>query len=466
MRPLADCSRSTRGLAYARLNFALSLIVVGLAVYFMVRRVEVRLVLLAAGLVLGLLAGQPLLMFDTFTRAMVAGMVGPICAAMGFAAVVSATGCDKHLVHLLLMPIRKVPMLLLPGGILVAYLVNMAVSSQTSTAAAIGPILVPLFLAAGFSKEVAGAALLLGASFGGDLLNPGAQDVVAIASVANIPAAALSARVIPASVAGAMVAALVFALLNRRGNGPVGESGTKGEASGNGGVLSSATELTEAHEEFRVDLPHALVPIGPIALLLLGYGGFPPLAFLIEPPEGEAWKPFTGALPIVRAMLIGVILALIVARRDIQKLTKTMFTGIGEAYGTIISLTITAQCFGAGVAAVGLSARLLEVARSLGFLAVLAGGFPWALALLSGSGSGPILTFAQTFLPSLGPGEDGVRLAALACFGGAFGRTMSPVAAVVVYCSGLVGVSPILLVKRLAPSILAGAAVSFALVGL
>ena len=446
------------------MTFALALVVVALAVYFMVRRVEVRLVLMASGLALGLLAGQPLLMFDTFTRAMVAGMVGPICAAMGFAAVVSATGCDKHLVHLLLMPIRKVRLLMLPGGILAAYLINMAVSSQTSTAAAIGPILVPLFLAAGFSKEVAGAALLLGASFGGDLLNPGAQDVVAIASVASVGAAELSARVIPASVAGALVAAMVFALLNRQVN--TSDHGTVAPGGNGATFLSSSSELTATHDQFKVSLPHALVPMVPIALLLIAYAGFAPLSFLIRPPEGDSWKPFAGALPIVRAMLIGVILALMVARKDVQRLTKAMFTGIGEAYGTIISLTITAQCFGAGVAAVGLSARLLEVARTFGFLSVLAAGFPWALSLLSGSGSGPILTFAQTFLPSLGPGDDAVRLAALACYGGAFGRTMSPVAAVVVYCSGLVGVSPVLLVKRLAPAIVAGAIVSFVVAGL
>jgi DcuC family C4-dicarboxylate transporter len=345
-------------------TFALSLIVVAAAVYFMVRRFEVRLVLLASGLVLGLIAGRPLLLFDTFTRAMVAGMVGPICAAMGFAAVVAATGCDKHLVHLLLMPIRRVRPLMLPGGVLVAYLVNMAVSSQTSTAAAIGPILVPL-LAAGFSKEVSGAALLLGASFGGDLLNPGAQDVVAIASVASVAAPQLSARVIPASVAGAITAALAFAFLNRRRE-----------------AMPDA-ETQPAAEDFEVSLLHALVPMAPIVMLLLAYGGFGPLAFLIATPPGEDWKPFSGSLPIVRAMLIGVVLVLVVAHRDVQRLTRTMFTGIGEAYGTIISLTITAQCFGAGVAAVGLSAKLLEIARAFGFLGLLAAGFPWALSLLS-----------------------------------------------------------------------------------
>ena len=37
---------------------------------------------------------------------------------------------------------------------------------------------------------------------------------------------------------------------------------------------------------------------------------------------------------------------------------------------------------------------------------------------------------------------------------------MSPVAAVVIYSSGLVGVSPIILVRRLLPALLCGAAVA------
>jgi DcuC family C4-dicarboxylate transporter len=94
---------------------------------------------------------------------------------------------------------------------------------------------------------------------------------------------------------------------------------------------------------------------------------------------------------------------------------------------------------------------------------LLAAGFPWALGLLSGSGSGPILAFAQTFLTQMNSEHDHVKLAALACFGGAFGRTMSPVAAVVIYTSGLVNVSPALLVRKILPAILAGAVVALGL---
>ncbi len=427
----------------------LALVIIAGAVFAMVRRVEVRFVLLSAGFAMALLAGKPLAVADTFTKGMITGMVAPICAAMGFAAIMNATGCDKHLVHLLLAPVRRFRFVVLPGGILVAYLVNMAVPSQTSTAAALGPILVPLLMASGYSAAVAGAALILGASFGGDLLNPGAQDVQAIAGVVSLSAPELSARVIPASIAGALTAALAFTLLNRAGTGP-----------------SDAAALVHAPIEkgaFRLNIAKALIPVVPIALLLLSYGGLGSLAWLKDPPPGDDWKPLANALPVVRAMLIGALLAVVVAYREIQTLTRSFFEGMGQAYGSIISLTITAQVFGAGIAAIGVAEALLAAAKATGALTLLSAAFPLALSALSGSGSGPILAFAQTFLNQLEPGPETVELAALACLGGAFGRTLSPVSAVVVYSSGLVGLSPVILIRRFLPALAIGGAVAFAL---
>lgn len=434
----------------------LATLVIAGAVYLMVRRVEVRLVLLGAGLLMCVIAGNPLAAADTFTRGMVTSMVAPICAAMGFAGVMSATGCDKHLVHLLLAPIRRVRWLALPGGILVAYLVNMAVPSQTSTAAALGPILVPLLLASGHAPVVAGAALILGASYGGDLLNPGSQDVQAIAGVVRLSAFELSARVIPASIAGALVAAAVFALMNR----PDGKAGQAADDEADTGLVHAPPEEPAA---FRLDPVRALIPLVPVALLLAAYGGFGPLGWLVRTPPGDDWKALANALPVVRAMLIGTAMAVVVAWREVQALTRSFFDGMGSAYASIISLTITAQVFGAGIAAMGVADTLLGAARNSGSLTLLSAAFPWGLSVLSGSGSGPILTFAQTFLAQMDGAADTVRLAAMTCFGGAFGRTMSPVAAVVVYTVGLVGVSPVLLIRQFLPALAAGAAVTFAL---
>ena len=423
----------------------IAFVIIAVAVYLMIRRVEVRLVLLGAGLLMATLAGQPLAVADTFTAAMVATMVAPICAAMGFAAVLAATGCDRHLVLLLLAPIRRAPGAVIPGGILAAFFVNMAIPSQTSTAAALGPVLVPLLFAAGVSPEVAGAALILGASFGGDLLSPAAQDVQAIAGVTGLSAPVLSARVIPAILAGALAATATFFLLNRR----------RGEA--------DATAEPETPP--RLNVAKALVPLVPIALLVIAASGWPPLQWLRRIPEGEEWQDLKGALPVVRALLIGALLAAVVSWRDIASIASGLFEGMGVAYGSIISLTITAQCFGAGIRALGVSDALIGLLGGSGLFArALAVGFPWALAVLSGSGSGPILAFAQTFLTHLDARYDPATLGALACLAGAFGRTMSPVAAVVIYTSGLVGVSPVLLVRRLLPALLAGALVALVVV--
>ena len=427
----------------------LTLLIIAAAIYLMVRRVDVRLVLLGAGLLMALLAGRPLIIADTFTRAMVATMVAPICAAMGFAMVMTATGCDRHLVHLLLGPVRRAPLLILPGGVLVAYFVNMAISSQTSTAAALGPILVPLLLASGYSPTVAGAALVLGASFGGDLLSPGSHEVQAIAGLTSLSAPELTTRIIPASIAGALVATLAFTSLNWRRDA---ERSQVNEA-----------EPVPPADDFRVKPLRAVIPLVPITLLLLAYGGMPWLAWLVAIPEAPDWKALANALPVVRAMLIGCAVAAVICWRDVLLLTKSFFDGMGAAYAGIISLTITAQCFGAGITAVGLSEVLLDAATTSGSLNLLAAGFPWALASLSGSGSGPVFAFAETFLTQMDSSDQTVKLATLACFGGAFGRTMSPVAAVVIYTSGLVNVSPVVLVRKLLPGLLAGASVAMLL---
>jgi DcuC family C4-dicarboxylate transporter len=231
---------------------------------------------------------------------------------------------------------------------------------------------------------------------------------------------------------------------------------------GNGSEVPpvAATAVETAEAPLRIHPVKAAIPVVPIALLLLAYSGWWPMAWLVQPPEGAEWEPLANALPVVRAMLIGTMLAVAVCWREITALTRSLFEGMGSAYGSIISLTITAQCFGAGLAAVGVSEALLSLASSTGSLAILAGGFPWALAALSGSGSGPILTFAQAFLSQVEDHHDPVTLGAVACFAGAFGRTMSPVAAVVVYTAGLVRLSPVVLVRRLLPALLAGAAVT------
>ncbi len=420
------------------MQIAGALVVLG-AVVLMARQVEVRLVLLGAGFLLCLLAGQPLLLVDTFAHSMVASLVAPICAAMAFASLLRATGCDRHLVALLVTPLRQARPLLLVGGIVAAYLVNLAVPSQTSTAAAMGPILFPLLRSAGYSALTAAAALVLGSSFGGDLLNPGAQDVQAISAVAHLQSSQVNSVILGGSAFGLLVAALTFHALHYREAfaGPAGEQ-----------PLAA-----------RIQWLKALMPLVPVTTLMLAQAGLPALQWLVEVPEGGL-----PGLPVVRAMLLGSACVAATCYQELSALMREWFEAMGRAYASIISLTITAQCFGAGLGACGLVGALLAAVRTHPDLATpLAVLFPWSLALLSGSGSGSVVTFGQTFLAHLGPELEPNTLAALACMSAAIGRTMSPVAAVVIYASTLAEVSPLSLVRRLAPALLVGAATALAL---
>ena len=119
---------------------AVALTIIALAMYLLVRKVDVRLVLFGAGLALASLVLRPLVVFEVFLAEMGNGRtIGPICSAMGYAFVLRATGCDRAMVRLLLGPASRARWLLIPAGCAVGFVTNIAVTSQTATAAAVGP---------------------------------------------------------------------------------------------------------------------------------------------------------------------------------------------------------------------------------------------------------------------------------------------------------------------------------------
>ena len=84
-----------------------AVVVVIAAVYGLIKRYETRLVLLVSGLVMALISLQPMMAFKQFDKSMTNGaLIIAICSAMGFAAVISITKCDVHLVRLLTKPLK------------------------------------------------------------------------------------------------------------------------------------------------------------------------------------------------------------------------------------------------------------------------------------------------------------------------------------------------------------------------
>src|SRR5918998_1438960 len=102
----------------------------------------------------------------------------------------------------------------------VGYLVNTVIVSQTGAAAVLGPVLVPLILAAGMSPVTAGSVLLLGCSMGGELNNPGAVEIVTLSALTGLEPHRVVARVFPWNLwacAPALLAAWCLAMLHERG---------------------------------------------------------------------------------------------------------------------------------------------------------------------------------------------------------------------------------------------------------
>jgi DcuC family C4-dicarboxylate transporter len=422
---------------------ALAIVVIAVALYFLLRGFDVRLVLFGAGLALCSLVRDPFRVFDAFLKYMGdTTYVGPICTALAFSSVLAVSGCDREMVRLLMKPLRKIPWALIPGGCVVGFLTNSAITSQTGAAAAVGPILVPLLIAAGVPPVVAGATLVLGCSGGGNLLNMGEPDFVAIKDSTGVkPDAVLRAMALPEIVAFLSAVAVFTGWLGRK----------RAEA--------VATEAPTG-EEAPINLVKALLPPLPVVILMA----------LIPKIPLQPWiwvrDRYPDGLPVSHAMILCTMIALLVTRKDLSAQSRAFFDGMGKAYANIISLIITGRCFVEGITAVGMITALIKVVSGRGLVGrLLTEAFPWILAVVSGSGIAPCVSFCKAVLPEVAKLDQAaaLNLGVLAAVASNFGRTMSPVAAVVMFAATLVKVSPVDIVKKTAPPLLAGGVVLFVL---
>jgi DcuC family C4-dicarboxylate transporter len=419
---------------------AAAIAVLAVAVWGVLRGFDVRLVLLAAGLTLGAVGGAVAPVVRTFLETFSnEKFVVPICAAMGFAYVLKHTGCDVHLVRLLIAPVRRVRPLTVPGVVLAGFVVNIPVISQTSTAVCLGAVVVPVMRAAGFGGPTIGATLLFGASVGGELLNPGAPELLTIRDKTGVETRDQIPRMVPLVLVVLAVGTLVFWAREWR----------------------TATNPTDPLPEAGPLNPlKATVPLFPLLFLFLT--GPPlsllniPLPWLAEPKAAAV----AGSRLIGLAMLAGVLVAAAVAPRQAGGCMKAFFDGAGYGFTHIVSLIVVANCFAESIKGVGLAARLGElIAAYPGLLEPLAAAVPMGFAAVCGSGMATTQGLYGFFHdPAVAAGVDPVGVGGLVSIGSAAGRTGSPVAAVVLMCGTLTDSRPAELLWKVWPPLLLGVA--------
>ena len=426
------------------------------AVVLVVKGWDVRLVLLSAALVVAGAAGNvPVVVREFLATFSNEKFVVPICSAMGFAYVLRYTGCERHLVLLLVKPLRYVRVLLVPGVVLVGFVVNIPLISQTSTAVCLGAVVVPLMRAAGYSMATIGACLLLGASVGGELLNPGAPELLTVASLTKVSSTEQAGKYLPPLVFTQLIVATaviwVMSVWWERTAPPLPSP-----------LAGGGKEETAPPE--RINLLKALVPLVPLVLL---FATAPPFNFFDVPdhwvtsvarkPDGNRDPAYSSRL-IGLAMLVGVLVAAAVTPNKARDCVKEFFAGAGYGFTNVVSLIVTATCFGKAIEAAGVARTLGQlIERAPGLMQPLAAFVPLCFAAISGSGMAATQSLYGFFHgPAVALGLDPVSVGAMVSLGSAAGRTMSPVAAVVLMCATLTGTNPFTLAKRVAVPLFAG----------
>jgi DcuC family C4-dicarboxylate transporter len=433
------------------------LLVVALTVIAILRRAEVRLTLLLAALLLGLLAGDPLRIVRTFLTAFTdERFLLPIGSCMGFAYVLRHTGCDKHLVLLLVRPLQRVRMLLIPGVVMVGLLVNIPVISQSGTAIAVGSVLAPVLAAARLSPTTISAALVLGASIGGELLNPGSPELRTVTTATHATSAACIERIWPLLLIHLVVVGTLFWILSIRAERAANRERDKSPEP------EPATSTPDEQTPRTVNPLKAVVPLLPLALLFSTILPGPMRVLSVQPEWlGTDLSPevLDGRL-VGLAMLVGSVVAALTSPAKAGAAATSFFEGAGYAVAHVTSLIVAANCFGEGVRAVGLAdslGRLIENCPQLLF--PFASLLPLAFAWVSGSGFAATQSLYGFFVdPARFAGADPLRVGAVVSLSAATGRSLSPVSAVTLVSASLTATNPLALVRRLALPFLAGLA--------
>lgn len=404
----------------------LALVVVILTVVALVKRYESRLVLLCAGFLMAFISLKPMMAFQQFDKSMTnGGLIVAICSAIGFAAVISYTKCDVHLVTLLTRPLKKLGFSLLPASMLVTGFISVSIPTLSGLGAAVGPTMIPILLRAGFKPGCAAAAIV--AATYPAYLNPGLSHNVFVSKLAGWEVMDFIGTHALMTLSVTFISIVVVSITAWFLHDYDKEALSKNTL--------QAEEGTDA--PVKPNLLYALAPLLPVIILVLA-------SMYLKGMK----------VSVATAMIIGSAYALVITRKDPQLAVKEFFKGMGNGYGKILGIIIAAGVFAAGLRAAGVVdvfVKYLTEAQDIAKIGGLVG--PYVLGVLTGSGDAAAFAFNEAVTPhapQFGMTIDG--LGYLVNMAAAAGRKSSPLAGGVILLAGIAATSPFEVVKRTIPS--------------
>jgi C4-dicarboxylate transporter, DcuC family len=431
------------------MSILFTLLVIAWVIYMIVKRYYPQAILLFAGMALlawaVFMEGFPVLsgkqacgsnaldIFQTIGAIMsvrVAGLGLTIMSIAGFAKYMDYLGAGKSLFALVAAPVKKVhsPYLLLVLCFYISQFLVVFIPSHAGLALLLMVTMYPVLIRAGVSKL--SALGVIGCAQYMDV-GPGSGNAILAASVSGLdPAVYFVKWQLPIFVVTTLLLGIVHWIVQKWWD--------KRE----GYVACIPDELLKEETE-RPPLVYALLPMLPMIFIL----GFSPL---FDSPI---------KMDVVTAMFISAFIAMVfefLRTHDINGTfagLKSMFTGMGNSFTTVISLIVSGEVFAAGLVKIGAVAALTDGVQTLGlniylliiiFCLVIAG-----CAFLMGSGNAAFFSFAA-LAPDLAAsmGLSSLALVLPMQIMTSFGRVCSPITGAIAAIAGVAEVSPVQIVKR------------------
>ncbi|MEC6882926.1 C4-dicarboxylate transporter DcuC [Photobacterium piscicola] len=188
---------------------------------------------------------------------------------------------------------------------------------------------------------------------------------------------------------------------------------------------------------------YALLPVLPF-IFLFGFSSM-------------VMKSITMTIPIAMMSTISICIVIEAIRfRSIQRAFdnfEAWLKGTGMIFASVLTLMIAAEYFSAGLTNIGAINTLIDTAKSFDLgpsgIVIVFSGFILLTAFITGSGNAPVMAFIP-IVPQIATNFGVNPLLPLLpiLFAAGIGRTMSPVAGVIITVSGMAGLTPIDVIKR------------------
>ena len=199
-------------------------------------------------------------------------------------------------------------------------------------------------------------------------------------------------------------------------------------------------------KELKAPLIYALIPILPIVLLIV----FSKIFSFFSVPI---------SIDTTTAMFISLFIALVfelVRTRDIKAVLaslQTFWNGMGNIFKTVVTLIITADIFAKGLISLGFIDGLLVLAQNIGLGGVGVGIVMTIMiflaSMLMGSGNASFFAFGP-LVPKIANklGVESTSIILPMQLSASMGRTVSPIAGVIIATAEIANVSTLAIVKR------------------